>query len=86
MTRTVNLNDTVLVRLTFIGRAAAIEALTVKDGRGRVIIDGEQMLDRHYPERPDGRREFQLWEVCRYLGQRMGNGFDNPIDMEIEFV
>lgn len=85
MTHKVNLNDSVLVRMTDIGRAAAIAGMTVKDGRGRVIIDGEQMLDRHYPEQPDGRREFQLWEVCRYFGPRMGNGLDNSIETEIEF-
>lgn len=82
----VNLNDSVLVRLTDKGKALAIEGMTVKDGSGQVLYEGEHMLDTCHPEWPDGRRRFRLWEVCRYLGPGMNNGLDNVIETEIEFL
>jgi hypothetical protein len=81
----ININDTVKVRLTKLGRTIAAQERECI----RSILARNGCVNLMLPERkPDaeGWTEWQLWDLMQVFGPRLYHGGDPPFETEIEIV
>lgn len=78
MRATINLNDSVIIRLNPSG-VIAFNSLHEKLG-----LDPEQYHKMY--RQPDGSYKMQLWVVMQHFGAEMSMGFNCPIETTIELI
>jgi hypothetical protein len=75
----VNINDTVRIRMTVLGRRIARQEIDDLNA----TLNGVVTL--RYPEEDSGGwSRWQLWEVMRTFGAVIGNGMPVPFETEFE--
>lgn len=87
MTKTININDHVAVKLSAKALSSLIGQTTLAGPSGNIITPGTEYVEKVHPARPDGKRLFQLHELMRYFGFMLfiGNP-EPPFGTELELV
>jgi hypothetical protein len=81
----ININDTVKVRLTKLGRTIAAQ----EHERLQSILARHGCAHLALPERKadaQGRTEWQLWDLMQLFGRHLYRGGELPFETEIEIV